>query len=111
MKEIELSKKKNGMAVLLLVVLLYALAIAGTVFSGIWMQNNWSPAATALMVVCIIFLCIGWFPLCGLTVLKPQEALVLTLFGTYVGTLKGNGFYYVNPFCTSVNPAGCCSRS
>ena len=59
MKEIELSKKKNGMAVLLLVVLLYALAITGTVFSGIWMQNNWSPAATALMVVCIIFLCIG----------------------------------------------------
>ena len=105
MKEIELSKKKNGMAVLLLVVLLYALAITGTVFSGIWMQNNWSPAATALMVVCIIFLCIGWFPLCGLKVLKPQEALVLTLFGTYVGTLKGNGFYYVNPFCTSVNPA------
>ena len=30
---------------------------------------------------------------------------MLTLFGKYVGTLKGDGFYYVNPFCTSVNPA------
>jgi len=30
---------------------------------------------------------------------------VLTLFGKYIGTLKDNGFYYVNPFCTSVNPA------
>ena len=37
--------------------------------------------------------------------LKPQEALVLTLFGKYVGTLKGEGFYYVNPFCSAVNPA------
>lgn len=37
--------------------------------------------------------------------LGPQEALVLTLFGRYVGTLKGDGFYFVNPFCVSVNPA------
>ena len=37
--------------------------------------------------------------------LKPQEALVLTLFGKYVGTLKGAGFFFVNPFCTAVNPA------
>jgi len=41
----------------------------------------------------------------GLKVLKPQEALVLTLFGRYVGTLKDDGFYYVNPFCVGVNPA------
>ncbi len=41
----------------------------------------------------------------GLKVLKPQEALVLTLFGNYVGTLKDDGFYWVNPFCTAVNPA------
>ena len=105
MNEIVLSKKKNGMTALLLVVFLYALAIAGTVLSGIWMQNIWSPLAVALMVVCIVVLCIGWIPLCGLRVLKPQEALVLTLFGKYVGTLKDHGFYCVNPFCTSVNPA------
>ena len=41
----------------------------------------------------------------GLKVLKPQEALVLTLFGKYIGTLKGEGFYFVNPFCVGVNPA------
>ena len=41
----------------------------------------------------------------GLRILKPQEALVLTLFGKYVGTLKGEGFYAVNPFCVAVNPA------
>lgn len=38
-------------------------------------------------------------------VLKPQEALVLTLFGKYVGTIKEAGFYFVNPFGVAVNPA------
>jgi regulator of protease activity HflC (stomatin/prohibitin superfamily) len=31
-------------------------------------------------------------------VIHPNEALVMTLFGKYVGTLKGAGFYFVNPF-------------
>jgi len=98
MNEVILKGKKNGMMVLLLELLLYAAAIAGLVFSII---NNIVP----LVVVCSIVLGLGWIPLCGLRVLKPQEALVLTLFGKYIGTLKGEGFYCVNPFCVSVNPA------
>ena len=58
-----------------------------------------------LTAVCGLWMFIGWIPFLGLKVLKPQEALVLTLFGKYVGTLKGDGFYFVNPFCTAVNPA------
>ena len=50
-------------------------------------------------------MCFSWIFLCGLKVLKPQEALVLTLFGKYIGTLKEEEFYFVNPFCLSVNPA------
>ena len=53
----------------------------------------------------ILYLIFGWIPWCGLKVLKPQEALVLTLFGNYIGTLREEGFYFVNPFCTAVNPA------
>lgn len=41
----------------------------------------------------------------GLKVLKPNEAYVLTLFGNYYGTLKGPGFYFVNPFVSATNPA------
>ena len=59
----------------------------------------------AVGIIAGIWVCIGWIPFLGLKVLRPQEALVLTLFGKYIGTLKDNGFYYVNPFCTSVNPA------
>jgi regulator of protease activity HflC (stomatin/prohibitin superfamily) len=50
-------------------------------------------------------MCVAWIPLVGLRVLKPQEALALTLFGKYVGSLKGEGFYSINPFCVAVNPA------
>ncbi len=98
MNEVILTNKKNGMLVLLLTLLVYAAAIAGVIVSGI---NEIIP----VIVICVIILAFGWIPLCGLRVLKPQEALVLTLFGKYVGTLKGDGFYFVNPFCTAVNPA------
>ena len=40
----------------------------------------------------------------GLKVVNPNEALVLTLFGKYYGTIKQAGFYFVNPFCTGFNP-------
>ena len=58
-----------------------------------------------LMIISIIILSTAWLLWPGLKVLKPQEALVLTLFGKYVGTLKEPGFYFVNPFCSAVNPA------
>ena len=57
------------------------------------------------VVLGVLYVSLGWIALCGLRILKPQEALVLTLFGKYIGTLKGEGFYYVNPFCSAVNPA------
>lgn len=90
------------MLVLVVTILLYAVAVVGTVFGGMMMDNDQSPV---LFIVAVVWLCIGWFPFLGLKVLKPQEALLLTLFGNYVGTLKEPGFYYVNPFCVSVNPA------
>ena len=100
MEEIILKGKKNGMAVLLLTIVLYLAACAGcVVFAAL---GGW---AMILFIVCILYLCLGWIPLLGLRVLKPQEALVLTLFGKYIGTLKEEGFYAVNPFCGSVNPA------
>ena len=98
MEEKILTTKKNGMAALVLTVVLYLCAIAGLVASAVYM-------IVPGIVVSGIWLCLGWIPLVGLKVLRPNEALVLTLFGKYVGTLKGNGFYYVNPFCTAVNPA------
>ena len=106
MTEKILSTKKNGMAVLLLTVLLYLAAIALFVFGIIIGETNgYSAVSAVLMIVGGIWMFLGWIPFCGLKVLKPQEALVLTLFGKYIGTLKDDGFYFVNPFCSSFNPA------
>ena len=102
MEEKILRTKKNGMAVLLLTIVLYLAAIGITVLGAINDNTAWG---IVLAVIGIVWLCIGWIPFCGLKVLKPQEALVLTLFGKYIGTLKGDGFYYVNPFVSAVNPA------
>ena len=57
-----------------------------------------------LAVLGIILLAILIFMLPGFKLLKPQEAIVLTFFGKYIGTLKGAGFHYVNPFAQSVTP-------
>ncbi len=100
MNEIILKGKKHGMLVLILTILLYIAATVGCVAGAA--MGGWG---TAVAVICVVYLSIGWFPLMGLRVLKPQEALVLTLFGKYIGTLKEEGFYAVNPFCGSVNPA------
>ncbi len=102
MKEIVLNNKRNGMAALLITSLICILAVVGCVFGAIMLENNGSPI---LFCVSLVVLCVGWVPFVGLRVLKPQEALVLTLFGKYIGTIKDAGFYFVNPFCTSVNPA------
>lgn len=98
MREKILTKKKNGMAMLVLFAAIYVGAVLLTVYAA-------DRGATAVLVAGIIYLCVGWIPFMGLKVLAPQEALVLTLFGDYVGTLREEGFYFVNPFCVAINPA------
>ena len=99
MEEKILTGKKHGMAALFGILLLNALGIVGIV-AGANMDEN--PVLIAGGIVVLVFATFLW---AGLKVLRPQEALVLTLFGKYIGTLKGEGFYYVNPFCSSFNPA------
>lgn len=98
MTEKTLNNRKNGMVVLLLLVLVYVASVVLFIF-GI------SYDILPLTLISCVWFVFGWIFFLGLKVLKPQEALVLTLFGKYVGTLKNSGFYFVNPFCTAVNPA------
>lgn len=103
-KEIEL-KARNGMGPLVLFILLIiadiAVIIAGGRLLGI---GEHMVLAIVLLVTGIFYFCVCWIPFLGLKILKPKEALVLTLFGKYIGTLKGEGFFYVNPFTAAVNP-------
>ena len=105
MNEKVLQNKKNGMKVLVLTTLSLLAATALVIFGGITMDGGDYTLGAPVFAVGMVWFCLGWIPYIGLKVLKPQEALVLTLFGKYIGTIKGEGFYAVNPFCVSVNPA------
>lgn len=104
MEEKLLKTKKNGMAVLLLVIAAIAADFALVILScTIWgtAEHPFLP----LFIPTLILLFVSWILFLGFKVLKPQEALVLTLFGEYIGTIREPGFYFVNPFCVAVNPA------
>ena len=96
--------KKNGMPVLLLTLLTLFAGVALIIFGAMGLDSG-SPLSIFLFVLGILMDVLGWIPFGGLKVLKPQEALVLTLFGDYKGTIREAGFYFVNPFCSAVNPA------
>lgn len=105
MEEKVLRTKKNGMTMLLLTLLGYAAAIAAFGLSIVKLEEENYLLGVPLLILAIGYVIVGIFLFCGLKVIKPQEAAVLTLFGDYIGTLKEQGFYWVNPFCTEVNPA------
>ncbi len=89
----------NGWAVLFITLLL----MVGAVILMIWgATTSTDDAPAAALIIGIVWLAVGWFPLIGLKIMRPNEALVLTLFGKYVGTLKKEGFFFVNPFSTPV---------
>ncbi len=102
--EEKLYEAKSGWAMLIVSILLYIGAIVGVVFGGMGMDKG-AGYGVPLFVVSIVYLFLGWILWCGLKVVRPNEALVLTLFGRYIGTLKQDGFFFVNPFCASFNPA------
>lgn len=99
-KEREL-KPMSGMAMLFInsigTLAGIALCIAGpTMFDG--------GVAALLVIAGVIMFLVFMICFCGLKIVNPNEALVLTLFGKYHGTIKKDGFYFVNPFATGFNP-------
>jgi len=82
-------------------------AIGATIWASFFLYNGGSiPIGVAAIIVSGIYLSlIGPTLYCGLKVVRPNEALVLVLFGKYIGSVKKDGFFFVNPFVTSFNPA------
>lgn len=92
MEEKILNTRKNGMAMLLLTLLGYVASIALFIYSVTLLNADRMLLGVPLLILSIAYWIAGIFLFCGLKVLKPQEALVLTLFGDYIGTLKGQAF-------------------
>ena len=90
-------KPMNGMVMLLVLIAACILSCAAMVLGGVFLMP-------AIVVIGAIVFCVACVMFAGLKVINPNEALVLTLFGKYYGTIKDHGFFFVNPFVTGRNP-------
>ncbi|WP_315167854.1 SPFH domain-containing protein [Metaclostridioides mangenotii] len=96
------AKSKNGMSILLLNIVLMVLDIVGIVI-----MLSGEPSAFKIGVAILLFIylfVVAPIIFFGLKVVKPNEALVLSLFGKYYGSIREDGFYFVNPFATAISP-------
>lgn len=103
-------KARNGMGMLFLGICFFLFSIFLVIIGASALE---SPSALALpswlgitlLVLGILGLVTSFIPFLGLRVIRPNEALVVTLFGNYTGTLREPGFFWIHPFSSSVNPA------
>lgn len=90
-----------GMVMLFVLIIGFLASIALCVFGAAVLYGGALGAALTVGIIgCIVFPILA----AGLKVVNPNEALVLTLFGKYYGTIKKAGFHFVNPFSTGFNP-------
>lgn len=85
--------KINGIFVM--IVFLATLAISAyTVY--LYILRNQPPFWGNIAIIVVIFILMG-----GFCVLRPNEALVMTFLGRYIGTIRDNGFWFKNPFASA----------
>lgn len=84
-KEIQL--KNNGFFQLFVSIVLLFAPLCSFFFKEIW-----------IIPVYILISIIGIIWMTGLFIVQPNQTKVLVFFGKYCGTVKGNGFFWLNPF-------------
>ena len=102
--EEKIAKIKSGGGMLILSLFLMIASIVGFVFGIVFCRQS-AAAVTIISIVAALVFIVSIILMSGLKIVKPNEALVLTLFGEYIGSIKNNGFFWVNPFSSAVNPA------
>lgn len=97
---------KSGMGMLFLCIFGTIASIAIAVFGFAGYQNIFPSTAIVIILelLSLVILTVSIIGFCGLKVINPNEALVLALFGNYYGTLTHDGFFWINPFCSAINP-------
>ncbi len=89
MEKEKLTSPVSGYMGVISLLILITLAVLDFV---LYPQEVW---AIVLGIICVA---LSVFILPGFLVINPNESSVLILFGAYKGTLKRNGFYWLNPF-------------
>jgi len=89
MEKEKVSSTSSGYICILVFFLFVALGVCGLLFF------SQSVPVIVFSMVCFV---LALFTILGLMVVNPNESSVLVLFGDYKGTIKKNGFFWVNPF-------------
>ncbi len=92
----------SGWLFLLLGVILIAGGVVLCCMTGMYDEEE---VSLLFCIAGVVLILLGLVGLSGLKILHPNEAIVLTLFGKYHGSIKKAGFFWVNPFCSTYNPA------
>jgi len=84
MKKEFIVKPMSGYLAVLVALMLFGVAITGFIY-----EMTWIGLASMLLFILTVK---------GFTVVNPNGSCVLVLFGAYKGTIRENGFFWVNPF-------------
>jgi regulator of protease activity HflC (stomatin/prohibitin superfamily) len=88
MKDESIFSPGSGYTAVFLILLTIAASIMGLIFLKM----------TPFIIFFGLVLCVCLFSIAGFSIINPNESYVLLLFGEYKGTIKQNGFFWVNPF-------------
>lgn len=97
-------KPKSGFLGLILAIILILVSIGLFIVFGFFAESDKMAVAIPALILAVAASIFGILLLSGLRVVKPNEAIVLSLFGKYYGTIYENGFWLVNPFCSNLYP-------
>jgi len=93
-----LTAGRGGGGMLTLIVLVGLGCIGGMIGGGVFIDGREEEIGGTLLALSILLFFVDMVALGGLVVVEPNEAKVLLLFGRYIGTIKKDGWYWVNPF-------------
>lgn len=93
--------RRNGFMMLAVVIGGYILSLVLCVCGSI--PDNSRALGGSFIFLGIVGFVVFSFMCAGFHVVNPNEALVLTVFGQYYGTIKQEGFYHNNPFAVAVS--------
>ncbi len=103
--EEKILKPIKGFVPLFLIIVFILASIGLMILGGILIDEYDSYVLGGASLGLGILLCIASsISFAGLKVINPNEAIVLSLFGKYIGTIYENGFWYVNPFASAIYP-------
>jgi regulator of protease activity HflC (stomatin/prohibitin superfamily) len=85
----------NGIPILVMSIVVMIAAIAGIIWTA---RTPGIEARGALVLFWVVVIVLATFVLAGLFTVQPNQGVVLTLFGRYVGTVRQPGLRFANPF-------------